>query len=236
VNLVTRLLVLTLLAASVGAAAPAANAAAVCWERHPDGSVHAHVVPSDPPCAPEHYFGGCGFNTFNDTLPGGQLGGNDTWSAQGYVVAPVNNSDDLAAAATVTASCELRINGWSQGTVVGPVTGPLAVAATETFQFSASIDAVISMCTHVTVGAHAEEVVCRDATTTPLVPQPVVDLLDQVFALLNEVFLPVDQAICPILGALAPGIYPVIVDPTGDVYLFSTEYYDRWYDCPPYGV
>jgi hypothetical protein len=183
------------------------------------------------------YRGGCGFDTLNDTTPGGQLGGQDVWNGGVYLaVVPTDTSaNKVPTGATAAVSCELKVNGVSQGTVLGPVSGTGFVAAAGTIQFTAAVTDVVSLCDHVTVGSETI-VVCGDATTTQIVPQPIVDAIDAVITLINDnVLSQIDPTICPVLASLAPGAGPVIINSEGDVYIGSTNQTDKWYDCPPYG-
>ena len=181
------------------------------------------------------YIGGCGFATLNDTTPGGQLGGQDVWNgAVRLAVVPATAGAPNGSA--VTASCELKVNGVSQGTVLGPVSGVGAVAAGGQIQFTAAITDIVSMCTHVT-SVNGTEVVCVDATTTQIVPQPVIDAINAVIDLLNDnVFSQIDPTICPVLAALAPGAGPVIINSEGDIWIGSSNPEDKFWDCPPYDV
>jgi hypothetical protein len=221
----------TLLAAAVLAgSAFATSASAVCTDTNPDGTPAVHTGND---CSGPRYRGGCGFSTLNDTTPGGQLGGQDVWNGGVYLAVRTNDSDN--ALATITASCELKVNGVSQGIVLGPVSGQGVVATAGTIQFTAAVTDIVSLCDHVKVGTAAEEVVCGDATTTQIIPQPVVDIIDMVIKAINDnVLSQIDPTICPIIAKAAPGVGPVIINGEGDVWLFTNDPTDKWYDCPPY--
>ena len=51
---------------------------------------------------------------------------------------------------------------------------------------------------------------------------------------LNAVLAQSDAITCPVLGSLAPGVGPLVIDPTGDVWLGSATPENLLWDCPPY--
>jgi hypothetical protein len=195
--------------------------------------------------------GSCGFNTLNDTTPGGQLGGQDVWNGEVYLAVVMFDPNGLSASGTV--SCELRVNGVSQGTVLGPDSGTGIVVDANTIQFTASVTDVVSLCLHVNTD-YENSVDCNDATTTQVVPQPVIDAIDAVFAAINgvidllnqNVFSQLDPTICSVLIGLAPTVnglgHPELIhiDPaTGDLFIGGIIFTpppggDLFWDCPPY--
>ncbi len=195
------------------------------------------------------YRGGCTFVTLNDTTPGGQLGGQDVWNGgvAAIVVATDSSANTVPMPYSITAWCEVTINGVSVGPVAGPQSGTGAVVLVGQLQYTASTTDVISICTHVVVDGetHAD---CDIAVTTQLLPEPVLDVLDlvvgtafdaanQVFDLVRVIVLAVEPTVCTGLIALAPlvNLLPpsvVHVDTDGDLLLNGWQYWD----CPPYGA
>jgi hypothetical protein len=156
------------------------------------------------------YLGRCGFATTQDNRAGGALGGRSVRTGEVHLyVVPV--ASGVPAGGAVTAWCELRVNGVSRGTVLGPVSGTGAVVAAGPLQFRTPWSDIVTICTHV-VTAAGTEVYCPDAAPTEVVPQPVYDAIE----LLGLSPAPVaDTAACAALG--------------GD-----TTYDGYWlYDCPP---
>jgi hypothetical protein len=157
--------------------------------------------------------GGCSFDVVNDASPGGQFGGPTVWS--GIVYLAVGWADGFGSSA-LTVSCELKVNGVSQGVVLGPTTGTVAAASVATLQFTATSSDVVTLCEHVTVNA----TVVTSCATAQLFP----------------VVAP-DSLVCPVLVALAPTVDVIFnpatlyIDPVqGDLYIQGYVYWD----CPPY--
>jgi len=189
----------------------------------------------------------------------GQLGGQNVWNGGVYLLVVPTDTAGTPTGATATVSCELKVNGVSQGTVLGPTTGTGVVADAAQIQFTAEVTDVVSLCDHVTVGSETI-VFCGDATTTQLVPQPVIDAIDSVFDvlitvaetvdgviatvfdLLNELVLkPTDVATCAALVAIAPvantlGPDVIFIDGTGDTWIGGVSEDTKFWDCPPYDV
>ncbi len=215
-------------------------------------------VPIAAHAASFDYRGGCHFVTLNDTTPGGPLGGQDAWTGVVYLdVVPIDTDLMAPSGATATVSCELRIDGLSQGVVLGPTTGTGVVVDARQIQFTAQITDVVALCDHVTVGSETI-VSCAGPPEGGLVPPPVVDLFDQiidtagpVFDLVNGVVGQLEPVVCGELVALAPAVnglgHPELahIDPaTGDLHLAGAVLqalgvspyapnYDVWWDCPP---
>ncbi len=173
------------------------------------------------------YTGGCGWDTVHNPTGNGALGGTDVWTGAADVYVVPTDSSGLPTGGAVTAWCELRINGESRGTVLGPVSGTGAVAAAGPWQFRAHPYDNVTICTHVTTSA-GPEVVCPDVALYQFPPQPVADLVDYVlgpaYPVLDEVDSTIvqpavtatDVAACAVLG--------------GDT--FAGPYW-VW-DCPPF--
>ncbi len=194
-------------------------------------SLLAVAAPIAAHAASFDYRGGCSNTSVTRELPGGQLGGNNTTTLEVYLAIVPTDPAGVPSGATVTASCELRINGWSDGTVLGPTTGTGAAFAAGVVLYTPNETDIVELCTHVAVAA--ETIVrCAPVTSTLVVPQPVYDTLTVVFDLLNAVvFEPLDPVVCAVLAALAPGAGPLVIDSTGDAYLLDSIFWD----CPPYG-
>ena len=181
------------------------------------------------------YVGGCGFDTLNDTTPGGQLGGQDVWNGGVYLAVVPTDTAGTPTGAAVSVSCELKVNGVSQGTVLtGNGTG--AAFAAGQIQFTAAITDIVSLCDHVTVGA--ETIVnCGDATTTQIIPQPVIDAIDAVFQAIADATAGTDPLMCSVIAPLAPSVNSVggttvhVDTDDCDIYLFG----ERQIDFVPYG-
>jgi hypothetical protein len=192
--------------------------------------------------APAHaygeYRGGCSFATMNNPTGSGALGGRSMWTGVVFLyVVPADGSiQAVPTGGAVSAWCELKINGVSQGDVLGPVSGTGAVAAAGPIQFRAGPDDVVALCDHVTTDL-GSTVDCGDITETPIVPQPVQDIVDAVLGTGTPVAVAVDTVACAALVAVAPAVDAagrpdlLWIDPaTGDTH--SGPYWV--YDCPPY--
>ena len=172
-----------------------------------------------------HYKGGCGFFTLSDGTDSPQT----QWDGEIDVVAVATDAvTGSPAAVPIRVDCELRINNATPGTVVFTASGTAVAAGADRFTFHADPDDVVTMCDHVTVAGAAHQE-CGDATTTPLVPQPVQDLLD------SEGPGPGPDGICHQIAALAGGPLdqPPVLDirTDGDIYVNG-----EWiWECPPYG-
>jgi hypothetical protein len=154
----------------------------------------------------------CSMMSVNDSLPGSPLGGQNVWTGFVYLSYVQANGVSLP---SVTVSCELRVNGATRATVLGPVTGTGVVSMGGQLQYVAQPNDVVSLCAHVTSpGATTTE--CRDAGRTDAVPQAALDVA-QAF---------VYPALCAELKAFAltvdnlaqPGIV-YIAQTSGDLYL-----------------
>lgn len=185
------------------------------------------------------YLGGCGMVTLRDFEPEdllNVLGGQNLWGGVVFlaVVPP-------GIATPVTVTCELKVNGVSQGTVLA-ATGIGAAASAATLTYTATLGAIVSLCTKVVTSV--TEQTCRDATTVRVVPEPVKDVLAVPKHLL-------DPSLCQVLKAAAPAIKglgrPDLVDAdlaSGDVYLrdsddngtYDGDDPDLGWDCPPYNT
>jgi hypothetical protein len=141
--------------------------------------------------------GGCSAEVTSDPS-GGLLGGQDAWNGDVRLAVVPNDFGP------VTASCEIRVNGVSQGVVLTATGTGIAVAA-GFVTFNATVTDNVALCTHVTTSAGSESV-CADITK-----------LD-------------GDVMCSMLRALAgTSIPPVEIKWDGDVYVFGF----RTIDCPP---
>ncbi len=189
--------------------------------------------------------GACGFRVVDDNTQGARLGGPNNWWGIVYLAAVRLNGSDLPP--DITMSCELRINGTSAGTVLGPTTGSGVVYDALPFVFWSQLGKVVSLCDHITVWGETT-VTCTDAAVTQVEPQTVHDATDPTVATVNDA---VDDAVVLLNPTLCPGIatfvaptvdgigHPelVYVDPaTGDVFVGGTTSLQRVWDCPPYGA
>jgi hypothetical protein len=148
----------------------------------------------------DSFRGGCGFVAVNDTTPGSVLGGEDVWDGLVYML--VTATDENGLPASFTAWCTLRINGGYETTVLGPKSGTGIVVDAGTLQFTAEKDSRVEMCTHVRFDNGSEIVKCKDVTVTQVIPQPVIDLIDQVLSIVEDVVCPVVESPCNLLAQL----------------------------------
>jgi hypothetical protein len=189
--------------------------------------------------------GECSIVAANDRTPGGQLGGQDVSNGAINLDVVAKDGNGTPTGEPVTASCELRVNGVSQGTVLGPVSGTGAVSGSSEITFTASQSDVVTLCAHVTT-ASATTVHCTDTTQTQAVPQPVVDLVTSASDVVGQATDPSSAPDPHQSGAQACTAYSVLapvvaalgrpdilrIDATGDVFLF-----DRLVeDCAPYAL
>jgi hypothetical protein len=199
------------------------------------------VVPASPASAHEEGFEGpgCRFATVNDTTPGGQLGGQNQWNGTiNTLVVPTHAG--VPSGDPVDVECELRINGVSQGTVL-TASGVGVAASAGPFSFAAADTDVIEICTIVIIvhnhpphGTHTHVIIiCRIATVTQIVPQPVVDAINMVIDFFNDnIASQIDPTLCDnVLKPAAPGVPGVVdINGEGDVALLT----EPFWDCPPY--
>jgi len=107
----------------------------------------AHADPSSD------FVGGCDAATVNDTTPGGTLGGQESWHGLVWAhVVPVDSAG-VPTGAAVAATCELRVDGVSRGTVLDAGSGTGAVAGAGPLAFTASVADPIEICAVVTIGS-----------------------------------------------------------------------------------
>ena len=187
-----------------------------------------------------HYEGGCGFQTLSD-------GGEDdqtTWtgSAQAAVVA-TDAAGLPAPTATISVECHVYKDGVYQNTILS-ASGQGAAATASEYEYQASPSAVITVCDVVTVNDEVHNA-CEDATTTPIVPEPVQEIIEGVFETVDPIIIDaintvnelvvqhLDPLICAVLKLLAPGFPPyLVITPEGDVYIDGVFFWD----CPPYAT
>ena len=192
----------------VGLAGAAAGAASTPAQAHPTF----------------HYRGGCAFMTISDGTDSPQTQWEGEVHAAGVATDAVTGAP--APAVSITIDCELRINGATPGAVVFSVSGTGTAGGAGLFSFNADPDDIVTMCENVTVGGEFHKD-CADATTTPIVPEPV-------SALIDEAEYVVDGAACPVIAAQAGGLadQPPAFDirDDGDIYVHG----EWFWDCPPY--
>lgn len=138
------------------------------------------LTPVAAHAARHDYRGGCGFVAVNDTTPGEVLGGRSVWNGVVYLLVIATDDSERRLpdpTASVTAWCTLRINYGYEQTVLGPTSGTGVVADAGTIAFTADVTDVVELCTHVRIGNEAEHLVCKPATVTPVIPEPVVALI-----------------------------------------------------------
>jgi hypothetical protein len=195
----------------------------------------ATVAAAAPVARADHatYAGpGCRFVTANDTTPGGQLGGQDQWNGEISILAAAADAAGTPKPAwRIDVTCELLVDGASQGEMLAATGIGVVAAAAVPFAFVADETDVVTLCTHATVDGHPTST-CHDLTARQLVPSELVDVINALIELLIEILWadPGDPT-CLILGELPPGA-PGIVDitPEGDVYVLTVFIFD----CPPY--
>jgi hypothetical protein len=164
----------------------------------------------------------CGFDTIaQETVTGGQ----DTFTgvAYGYAVSDT-------AGASISVSCEVRVNG---GTAASTTPGPSGQASVTAGQvtYTASDADTVTLCA-VWTGSESGEA-CGPTTTQQIPPQEVIDLIDGLLQAISDASGAVDFVLCPILQGLTPGIPGVVdIDAAGDVTIAGIPFWD----CPPYGV
>jgi hypothetical protein len=200
---------------------------------------HGHK-PKSTRSAGVGYTGDCQLLAFNDTTPGGSLGGNDVWDGAVHADAVAND------AGPISATCSIKVNGADQGVVLDAGTGTGFVAAAGRVTLTAAVTDTVSVCTNVTTSVGSESV-CEDVTITPVCPDPACGAggaVDQAIAVLNQLSeqgRSLDPTDCAVLRALAPTVDGLAssdvlyVDPgTGDTFVGGTSVVDAFYDCPPY--
>lgn len=197
----------------------------------------------------DNYKGGCGFGSINDTTPDGSLGGQNQWTGDVYAAVVSTNPPG----GTISVDCVLYVNGVSQGSVLSTIPAPGASAGTGEITFTAADTDVVQLCDQVTINGVAQPEDCGTATTTPIVPPVVIEVLDAVFAQIDAVLAQldgvfdivnqfeidnVDPKLCPVLagaaGSYAGGL--VTINDQGDVFVLGTTDLDKFWDCPPYGA
>lgn len=175
-----------------------------------------------------HYVGQCRISSVSD-------GGDDdqtTWTGQASIAVVATDASGVVPAPTapISGQCDVYRNGvFFQTAVTASGTGAASNAVPWTYQ--SDPDDVMTVCTVVEVNGepHSD---CRDLTTTPIVPEPVQQVITFIIDTLNnEVFSKIDPTICPFLATGAPGIPGVIdINEEGDVSIAG----DLFWDCPPY--
>lgn len=182
-----------------------------------------------------HYDGACALTAVSDGTDSPQThwdGEIDLWA-----VATDSSRTLPAPTASISAECELRINGASPGTVVAscatPGTG--SVACVSQVSFTADPDDVVTLCELVTVNGdfHKE---CSEAGGPPIIPHPIAELVEEeVLPRLDAVTDITDDVVCPVTRRLdgtpldnPPG-FDVRRD--GDTYVYADGSGTRVLDC-----
>jgi hypothetical protein len=148
--------------------------------------------------------GVCRFYAVNDVTPNGLFGGPFVWNGAAALdfVAPVN----ALPPDTYTVSCELRVNGAGQGTVVGPDTGTSVLTDQSRLSFTAAPGDRVTICAHVQRGTNPETVSCGEGVTSEI--SGLVDeflcfgVLDRLAPLVNSLGLPQVIRIDPVTDDL----------------------------------
>lgn len=116
-----------------------------------------------------HYEGGCEVTTVSDG------GASTTREAVASVLVVATDAGGFLAFVPISVTCELYVNGWYQGTILAASgTGFAANAAPVTYEASGSD--VVTVCEDVNVNGN-QHYVCRDVEQTPLVPEPIRELI-----------------------------------------------------------
>ena len=177
------------------------------------------------------YVGGCGFATLSD---GGESA-ETTWTGQLHAVVVATDGAGTPSPATpITIDCVVYVNHADPVTVLSASGTGVAANATP-WSYQAAPEDIVTVCDVVAVGGERHED-CADATTTPLLPQEVVDLLTQVFETLDWIgwlLWDPEPGPCNEMAVAAPGVPGVVdVTPEGDVYIVG----EFFWDCPPYAT
>lgn len=187
--------------------------------------------------------GGCGFNTVEQATATNGL-------FEGVIYDLSATTDVNHVPLNSTVECWIQVDGgdvtphftFPFGAVAGPA-APVQAGVSTPITFGASATDTVTLCQVTHYPGGDGPTVCPTATTTQIPPQVVFDTLQTVLDLVNGVFAStIDPKVCPILGSLAPGVGPVVIDPTGDVSivpdptsgLFPPGLLTPVYDCPPY--
>jgi hypothetical protein len=192
------------------------------------------AAPFTPSAHAASYRGGCSVGSLSDGTPGAQLGGQNVH--YGVMVLSMVAQDDAGLpdlTAPISASCSMYVNGWYAGTIVHGSGVGVAVSAAQFTYYAEAADIVI-ICEHVAVSRDFIER-CFEATRTPVVPQPVVDLLytiggilaDPISKVLDPVYCPAAAASGKDVTILTRGVVTIAGD--GDTYILG----GLLRDCPP---
>ena len=175
-----------------------------------------------------HYEGGCGFQTLSD-------GGEDdqtTWTGSAQAAVVATDAAGVPAAVSISVECHVYKNGVYQNTILSASGTGVAATASE-YEYQAAPSDIITVCDVVTVGGEPHTN-CGDATTTPIVPEPVQEAIEGIFNEVDAIVIEhVDPTLCEVLKLLKPGV-PGVLDITdeGDVYIAG----EFFWDCFPYAV
>ncbi|MDQ1748124.1 MAG: hypothetical protein QOD07_2387 [Frankiaceae bacterium] len=175
--------------------------------------------------------GGCHFDTNEQQIAtNGQNEG---------VIGDVSVTTDSSGAPTgATVTCVIEVNGVKQLGTQHSYTGVGVQAGSDQIVFSAGTNDTVLLCEDVTYADTTTEVEnCPAATSQQIPPQPVIDLINGLFA------STIDPVVCPALITLGQltggGVAGVVtIDSTGDVSVIDPLGLgiNPVYDCPPYVV
>jgi hypothetical protein len=132
-------------------------------------------------------------------------------------------------------SCELLVNGMSQGTVLTAPDGTgVTGAVAAPFGFTADLTDEVVLCTNATVGGTPFHR-CPDPRVIQIPPGEYPSVIEILLEVLDPVLAQIDPVGCAVLRTLAAldDVAPDVlhVDPeTGDTYLLG----ELFWDCPPY--
>jgi hypothetical protein len=164
------------------------------------------------------YRGGCRWESTTGTM------------AVAAVVYSEGTPVDNPVSATIT--CAVLVNGVTQ--VEAPFSGTGLVAGRSTVFVAAGETDVVTLCETVDYTSNATPTTthCHERVGPPLVPQPVVDIVNALIDLLNECACEPIDPLCQVLPLLAGTHVPdvVTIEPEGDLLLNG----ELFWDCPPY--
>lgn len=175
------------------------------------GAQPAHAYPSD-------HLGECHMIATEDPTTGGS-----TYLGVLFAHVVVYDTDPARNPVTADVHCYVKVNGVNRGGTVA--TGTTTVTALGTVSFVAQPTDLVQLCTEIVYWNGSPPWLSCPVATRIDVPPPVFWDLAQ-FAKQTA-----DPTLCFVLAIVRgiPGI--VETDPSGDVFVLGS----RYYDCPPYG-
>lgn len=167
-----------------------------------------------------HYEGGCFLVATN--APGGDHGDSTTWQGVAGLVVVATDAAGVPSPTTwISAECHVYRDGVYQSTWLS-ASGVGAAATLSETVFQSHPNSVVTICQVVTVGGEVHTG-CGDATTTPIVPEPVQEVV--------EISYEAAEAIVCVMLRQLPSLPPfVVITPEGDTYVLG----EFFWDCPPY--